>query len=270
MVAFRALRETHNIESEMPAPTPWRHSRTPSVGNTPNLQSSISFIKVKSTLIQLLLISVLVFYIMLPSHTVRRISSKASLTSVSEVGLKVLSSFSNAASSVIRDEAPEKGVGIVAACMNRQETLAKVLPSWLAVKGIDEIVIVDWGSDPPLRSIVKPEQDPRLHLYRVNKESSWVLSRAYNLALNMSTKAHVIRTDCDYSLHPSILDAHNVSNTDSGFYSGNWELARNENEVHLNGAMVMRRSAFWNVGGYDERIQTYGWDDEDLYTRLQA
>eukprot|EP00737_Agarophyton_chilense_P001047 gb/GEZJ01001162.1/.p1 GENE.gb/GEZJ01001162.1/~~gb/GEZJ01001162.1/.p1 ORF type:complete len:524 (-),score=80.65 gb/GEZJ01001162.1/:1324-2895(-) len=34
--------------------------------------------------------------------------------------------------------------------------------------------------------------------------------------------------------------------------------------------MVMRRSAFWNVGGYDERIQTYGWDDEDLYTRLQA
>ncbi|KAI0564065.1 Galactosyltransferase [Gracilaria domingensis] len=210
---------------------------------------------------------------MLPSHTVRRISSKASLSSVSEVGLKVISTVSNAASSVIGDVPEvdkEKGVSIVAACMNRQETLEKVLPTWLAVNGVKEIVIVDWGSDPPLRPIVKPERDPRLQLYRVKDESSWVLSRAYNLALNKSTKEHVIRTDCDYSLHPDILNAHNLSNVNAGFYSGNWELARNENEVHLNGAMVMKRDMFWDVGGYDERIQTYGWDDEDLYTRLQA
>eukprot|EP00178_Gracilaria_changii_P024419 TRINITY_DN735_c0_g2_i1.p1 TRINITY_DN735_c0_g2~~TRINITY_DN735_c0_g2_i1.p1 ORF type:complete len:757 (-),score=99.13 TRINITY_DN735_c0_g2_i1:195-2465(-) len=270
MVAFRAFRGTSEVESEIPPPTPWRHSRTPSVGNIPNIPSNTATIKVKSMLIQLLLVSILIFYIMLPSHTVRRISSKASLSSVSKVGLKVLTSVSTAATSAIADVSNDEGVSIVAACMNRQETLEKVLSTWLDVTGVDEIVVVDWGSDPPLRSIVKPERDRRLHLYRVNQEPSWVLSRAYNLALNKSTKKHVIRTDCDYSLHPNILAAHNLSKTETGFYSGNWELARNENEVHLNGAMLMKRDMFWNVGGYDERIQTYGWDDEDLYTRLQA
>lgn len=257
-------------KEEIPAPAPWRHSRTPSVGSITTPQPTAASNKLQSVFIQIALIGVLFFYISLPSHTVRKISSNASLSSVSDAGLKVLSTFSDAASSIVGGTTPEQGVSLVAACMNRQETLARVLPTWLAVDGVDEIIIVDWGSDPPLRSIVKPESDPRLHLYRVNNETSWVLSRAYNLALNMSSKEYVIRTDCDYTLQPNILDAHNLSNTDTGFYSGNWELARTENEVHLNGAMIMRKDAFWRVGGYDERIQTYGWDDEDLYSRLQS
>ncbi len=31
---------------------------------------------------------------------------------------------------------------------------------------------------------------------------------------------------------------------------------------------IFGEPTFFAVGGYDERIQTYGWDDEDLYTRL--
>lgn len=270
MVAFRSFRNVEEGNSEIPAPTPWRHSRTPSVGSIPTPQPNAPSSKLQSVVIQIALIGILAFYISLPAHTVRKISSNASLSSVSDASRKVLSTFSDAASSVVGVPVPQQGVSLVAACMNRQDTLAEVLPTWLAVKGVDEIIIVDWGSDPPLRPIVKPESDPRLHLYRVNNERSWVLSRAYNLALNMSSKEYVIRTDCDYTLQPDILDAHDLNNTETGFYSGNWELARNENEVHLNGAMVMRKDAFWKVGGYDERIQTYGWDDEDLYSRLQS
>lgn len=46
--------------------------------------------------------------------------------------------------------------------------------------------------------------------------------------------------------------------------------ARDANEMHLNGALVVSQKSFWAVGGYDERIQTYGYDDEDLYKRLTA
>lgn len=158
----------------------------------------------------------------------------------------------------------------MAACRDRHETLASVFPTWLSIPDVDEIVLIDWSSDPPLQTVVHPEDEPRLKLFRVNNEKSWVLSRAYNLAMNKTKKDYVIRTDCDYALNGTVLQAHNLTATQMGFYSGNWMLARDENEVHLNGAMIMRRDVFWSVGGYDERIQTYGWDDEDLYTRLTA
>ena len=38
----------------------------------------------------------------------------------------------------------------------------------------------------------------------------------------------------------------------------------------LSSELSLRRSDFLNIGGYDERPQTYSWDDEDLYDRLGA
>lgn len=161
------------------------------------------------------------------------------------------------------------GVSVVAVCMNRHNTLRTVLDKWRNVVGVDEIVIVDWSSEPPLQPIVQANPDPRIKLIRVDGESEWVLSRAYNLAISASSHERIIRTDCDYALGRYFVDAHPLRNSGAPkFYAGNYRLARNPNEVHLNGAVVIRRADFFKVGGYDERIQTYGWDDEDLYTRL--
>ncbi len=161
------------------------------------------------------------------------------------------------------------GVSVVAVCMNRHNTLRVVLDKWKNVAGVDEIVIVDWSSDPPLRSIVEANPDRRIKLIRVDGESEWVLSRAFNLAVRASSYERIIRTDCDYALERFFVDAHPLQKGGTPkFYAGNYRLARNTNEVHLNGAVVIRRQDFFRVGGYDERIQTYGWDDEDLYNRL--
>lgn len=174
------------------------------------------------------------------------------------------------------------GVSLVAVCMGRHETIKMTAPAWLAIKGVDEIILVDWSSEPPLESAIRaiPGGD-RIRIIRVNGESKWVLSRAYNLAINATHFSHVIRTDCDYHVEPDFVAAHrdiieNDANTTSvsdrptnlKYFAGNYDLARNENEVHLNGAVFIKRKDFLNVGGYDERIQTYGWDDEDLYNRL--
>lgn len=173
--------------------------------------------------------------------------------------------------------AVKKGVSLVAVCMGRHDTIKKTAPAWLAVNAVDEVILVDWSSDPPLEPIVHSlPNSQRINVLRVNNEPSWVLSRAYNLAINSTSYSHVIRTDCDYHIEPNFITAHSVlfdedkdpKSEKRSFYAGNYNLARNENEVHLNGAVFIRRADFLGIGGYDERIQTYGWDDEDLYNRL--
>lgn len=180
-----------------------------------------------------------------------------------------------------REDAVKPGISIVACCMNRHETLKKVLNDWKQVDNVDEIIVVDWSSAPPLKDVVDFEGDARVRVIRVEGEAQWVLSRAYNLGMSASTRENIIRTDCDYSLGKDFVRSHslepaasrNMAESSAGvagahFYAGNYKQARNENEVHLNGAVYIRRRDFFAIGGYDERIQTYGWDDEDLYTRL--
>ena len=53
------------------------------------------------------------------------------------------------------------------------------------------------------------------------------------------------------------------------YYRCPWETSRDENERHLNGVFLARVEHLRAVHGYDERIATYGWDDSDLYSRLE-
>ncbi|KAA8492196.1 hypothetical protein FVE85_3634 [Porphyridium purpureum] len=168
-------------------------------------------------------------------------------------------------------ETAKTGASLVAVCMNRQSVALQSLPTWLEVQGVDEIIVVDWSSDPPLEEVLGKlvEKDPRVHIVRVENEPHWVLSRAFNLGMSLVTRPIVLRVDCDYKLEPDLLEKHAVKADDRVFYSGNWRNAKNENEVHLNGMVIAPKAAVWKVMGYDERIQTYGWDDEDFYSRLE-
>lgn len=190
------------------------------------------------------------------------------------------------------------GTSIVAVCMNRHDTLRRTLPTWRRVRNVSEIVIVDWSSSPLLYSSViepvllssssssassssdqvhHPLNSAQVRVVRVDDENTWVLTRAYNLAMSAASYDTVIRTDCDYALSSDFITAHPIPSVEASaamgneslFYAGNYASARDANEAHLNGAVVIRRADFFAIGGYDERIQTYGWDDEDLYGRLQ-
>mmetsp|Transcript_9185 Transcript_9185/g.18685 ORF Transcript_9185/g.18685 Transcript_9185/m.18685 type:complete len:753 (-) Transcript_9185:435-2693(-) len=160
------------------------------------------------------------------------------------------------------------GVSLVAACRNRQETLVKTFPTYLAASNISEIILVDWSSNPPLSKVLDAFKDPRVQIIRAENESQWILSRAFNLGISFAKYETIVRLDCDHAIEPDFVAAHTLSPDDKFFYAGNYTLARDENEVHINGAMIVSRSNFWKILGYDERIQTYGWDDEDMYTRL--
>lgn len=89
------------------------------------------------------------------------------------------------------------------------------------------------------------------------------------------TVDYVFKVDCDYVVDPGAVENHRLEERGQGggvdaFFTGYYMNARDANEMHLNGAMVVSQRAFWSVGGYDERIQRYGYDDEELYERLAS
>ena len=154
------------------------------------------------------------------------------------------------------------GVSIFCAAMNREKNLLESLESWLANKLLDEVVIVDWSSDNPLTI-----EHEKVKIIRVEEEPRWVLSLAFNLAAQFTTRSNICKADCDYILSDTFLNKYKPN--ENSFFAGNYKLARNWNERFLNGLAYFKRDVFFSVNGYNESIIQYGYDDTDLYKRLE-
>ena len=126
-------------------------------------------------------------------------------------------------------------------------------------------MIVDWGSRQPLAPLLP--DNARLRLVVAPLESEWNLARAYNLAAQVARGAVLLKVDSDTWLERAFLTSHPLP--PGAFVAGDWRRAANENAEHLNGVVLVRRADFFATGGYDERLRGYGWDDTDLYSRLQ-
>lgn len=164
--------------------------------------------------------------------------------------------------------APQPGVSLVAACMNREYNLVRVLPSWLALP-VDEIVIVDWSSESPLWPTLQAIGDPRLRCVRIDGETRWSASLALNVGIRMATHALIVKLDCDVSVSPDFLARNPVAPGE--FVRGFWKAAIDAGEpdqVHTHGNIIAFKDDYRAVGCYDERIVTYGWEDSDMYLRL--
>jgi hypothetical protein len=62
---------------------------------------------------------------------------------------------------------------------------------------------------------------------------------------------------------------HKHALTPEVFYCGNWRRARVDNERHLTGVLYVQKRHLLGVNGYNERIVTYGYEDDDLFERLE-
>ncbi|KAA8494025.1 hypothetical protein FVE85_4000 [Porphyridium purpureum] len=166
-------------------------------------------------------------------------------------------------------------VSLVAGCRDRSSFLLQSLGTWLnALDDDDELILVDWSTNERLLSVpavAELTNDDRVTTISVKDQDDWVLSRAYNLAAKFASGLNLLKVDCDTMLEPDFFDAHplDAEAGESIFFKTSWRAARTENEVHLNGVFYVKRSKFLEIHGYDERITTYGWDDTDLYTRLE-
>ena len=162
------------------------------------------------------------------------------------------------------------GCSIISACMDRNDHLEKALPTWLAANP-SEIIIIDWGSKIPIKPIIdKHNKDNKITLITIKNVNKWVLTRSFNLAAKFSRYENILKLDCDSLLDKDFFLYHNLRDKNRNVYfTGSWKKARNDNEKHTNGIVYMKREDFFRVGGYNEFITTYGYDDCDLYNRLE-
>jgi N-terminal domain of galactosyltransferase len=163
-------------------------------------------------------------------------------------------------------------VSVVTGCRNRTSFLLQSIVTWLSEPIVDEVVVVDWSSEPPLtkelsRFLNDPHtqpgwDDPSLVVARALKQDTWHLTKCYNLGLQVATGDLILKLDVDVKLKHLFFDRHPIAR--GQFYAGDLLGMR----APLWGDFLAFREDLLKVGGWNERLIGYGWDDEDLYNRL--
>lgn len=201
-------------------------------------------------------------------------------------------------------------ISLIASCKDRTGFLQTTLPTWLDALGShDEIVLVDWGTSStahvPLMAVVEATKDSRINLVTTQNTNSWILSRAYNLAMAHARGEWILKVDCDTMLNSNFFDSlqfpspptittnnaavhiseisattetndnDDAANTQQSFllsrhyYRFSTTDAKDENDHFLTGVFLIHSDDLRRVRGFDERITSYGWENVDLYDRLE-
>ena len=172
----------------------------------------------------------------------------------------------------LRDLGPLKpegrpGISLVTCAMNRSQNLLRALPTWLANPEISEVVIVDWSSATPVDADLREAgiADPRIRILRIEGEGRWVLSYAFNAGFRAAACAQILKADADILLSADFFRRNPL--LPGAFIAGNWRAVQAD-QAHVNGFFFISRQALQGVGGFNEHITSYGWDDDDIYDRL--
>ncbi len=162
------------------------------------------------------------------------------------------------------------GISIVTCSMNRTENLLRALPGWLANPMVSEVVVVDWSSHEPVAAALAQAgiTDRRIRVVRVDGAPRWILSYAFNTGFRASRFDTILKLDADIVLSDDFL-LRNFLPGPGEFVAGNWRTAAKGQE-YVNGFFMVGREALSRVGGFNEFITTYGWDDDDIYARFEA
>lgn len=162
----------------------------------------------------------------------------------------------------------KEGISLVTCCMNRNDNLVHSLKTWLPIVEINEIIIVDWNSNTPVKHSLQEAniKDKRILIIRVIDQPRWILTIAYNVGLRLAGYNKILKIDADNQIISNDFFLKNQLLDENEFFAGNWKTYQAR---HLNGTFYAWKSQLSQVGYFNEYIQCYGWDDSDLYKRLE-
>jgi len=149
--------------------------------------------------------------------------------------------------------------------MDRNGRVRKCLRSWVEWEGCHELVLVDWSSTRPVEEFLNKQNfnNKKIKIIRVDGEEYFSRSKSFNLAVRNCTYNNIIKIDIDYVLtDKNILEEH----LKSAFQPKSF--AHSSTGSHLTGFCAFNRADFEKVGGYNEDLEDWGYEDEDLYSRL--
>tara|TARA_Y100001938_G_scaffold53953_1_gene75398 strand:- start:1051 stop:1806 length:756 start_codon:yes stop_codon:yes gene_type:complete len=156
-------------------------------------------------------------------------------------------------------------ISLLCGIKDREEHLLRSYPSWLECEGVDEIIIVDWGSSRPISEIL--EKNEKLKIVRVNPSHCkyWSFSQAFNTAARFSSNEHFVFINAD----EIIVDKNEISELPKPdhtfFYEGtSWDNPKAHGVYFL----YISKDLFWHVNAFNEKMIGYGYDDVDIRQRL--
>ena len=149
---------------------------------------------------------------------------------------------------------------LITTCMNREDFLLYSLPTWIG-RGFKEIIIVDWSSKIPVVELLQhfaKYRDETIKVVRVDDMDHFNAGVARNTGTREATGDYILYTDSDMRQ----ISLESVKEIDDCFYHG-------INKMAPFGTCFMSRKVLDKVNGYTELMPGYGWEDNDLYDRLE-
>ena len=157
-------------------------------------------------------------------------------------------------------------LSLATGCMNRAANLRIALASWLACPEIDEVIIVDWSSEVAVHKDLGDITDERVRFIRVEGQPYWCAARCHNVEITAASGDAILRIDSDVQVDPAFFNQHSLAQEDL-FWNASWKNSCGD-DCHLYGTVYTKRKNLLLVNGYNERLQSYGFEDEDIYQRM--
>lgn len=165
-------------------------------------------------------------------------------------------------------------ISVVTVTKNRNKILKTSINSWLIHNDIKEIVVVDYSSDDFDQEYFE-NLDPRIKIIQVKGEEYFNLSKAYNIAIDNTSNDMILKLDVDYIINPyNLLSDWLLIDSDKSFITGCWTEKNKDNGIgfleNLNGFCFIDKKNLIQVNKYQGNQHGYGYDDCDLYKRLEG
>ena len=161
------------------------------------------------------------------------------------------------------------GISFYTPCMNRTSFLKQTLPKNLeALKNIQnvEFVVLNYNSKDDLDDFMKSFQKEmdigRLSYYKENTREKYHHSHAYNMASRLCIKKIICVTNADYFVSLEWYEFV-INNMKKNYF------IYNEYSGDATGRNAFWKKDFEKLGGFDEKMCEWGYEDTDMYNRAK-
>jgi glycosyltransferase involved in cell wall biosynthesis len=152
-------------------------------------------------------------------------------------------------------------ISLVTVNRNRLRNLADVVSNWLKFEIITEIVIVDFGSEERITRASIPF-DSKIRIVTVVKPDAWRIGLGINLGVDLCKNDFVLKLDSDIEIIDDTFLKIAMPLKDC-FFRGDFSKGVS------NGQAFFRKRDWLKIGGYNEWLSGYGFDDADFYIRMK-
>lgn len=155
-------------------------------------------------------------------------------------------------------------VAIITTCKDRLHHLQRTLPAMVAQKP-DEVIVVDYDCPQHAGDWVEAHV-PRVQVVRNPGAHGFNLGRARNLGAAETSSQWLLFVDADVVIQPGLIETLRAGVETGAFYTPQ---PANSADAQLFGSLCCRTRDFVSVRGYDEMIEGWGFEDQDLRERLK-